>query len=136
MDLSSISSSRYAQRSFQPVFYQQPQYISAGAALNPPGTSPIPGSNWPVYNAVWVSQSQEVSSLEKTHVSEIGQRMMGRMAGLWEVQSWAVRRFQAEQNSMERAALASQSMTRNAINTLMSLEGRLTTAGKSIDIYA
>lgn len=136
MDLSSISSSRYAQRSFQPVFYQQPQYIPAGAALNPPGTSPIPGSNWPAYNAVWVSQPQEVSSLEKAHVSEIGQRMMGRMAGLWEVQSWAVRRFQVEQNSMERAALASQFTTRNAIDTLMSLEGRLTTAGKSIDIYA
>jgi len=136
MDLSSISSSRYAQRSFQPVFYQQPQYIPVGAGLNPPGASPIPGSNWPVYNAVWVSQPQEVSSLEKAHVSEIGQRMLGRMAGLWEVQSWAVRRFQAEQNSMERAALASQFMTRNAIDTLISLKIGLTTAGNSIDIYA
>jgi len=136
MDLSSISSSRYAQRSFQPGFYHQPQYIPAGAGLNPPGASPIPGSNWPADNAVWVSQCHEVASLEKAHVSEIGQRMLGRMEGLWEVQAWAVRRLQAEHNSMERAALASQFMTRNAISTLMALESRLTTAGKSIDIYA
>jgi hypothetical protein len=136
MDLSSISSSRYAQRAFQPVFYHQPQYVPAGAGLNPAGASPIPGSNWPADNAVWVSQCQEVASLEKAHVSEIGQRMLGRMAGLWEVQSWAIRHFQVEQNSMERAALASQFMTRNAISTLMALESRLTTAGKSIDIYA
>ena len=136
MDLSSISSSRYAQRSFQPVFYQQPQNVPAGAGLNPPGAGPIPGSNWPADNTVWVSQSKEASSLEKAHVSEIGQRMLGRTAGLWEVQSWAVRRFEAEQSSMERAALASQFITRNAMSTLMALQSRLTITGQSIDIYA
>ena len=143
MDISSISGTRYAERAFDPVFYQQqPQRAFPGGTLGPvassstPGASPLPGSNWPSEDCVWVSLAQEVAGQEMIHVTEAGQRLLGKMQGIWEVQSWLVRRFQDEQNSMERAAQASRSMTQSAVNTLISLGSKLQVAGSSIDIYA
>lgn len=136
MDLSSMSSTRYAERAFQPQFYQQPHYSAPGVSPDQPGASPLPGSTWGSDKMVWVAQDQEKASLEKIHVSEAGQRMLGRMAGLWELQTGVVRRFQDEQNSSERAAISSQFMTRNAINALEAVKSRFTVAGGTVDIYA
>ena len=136
MDLSSLSSTRYVERAFNPVPYRQAPLPEPGTSINPPGASPLPGSNWPAENAVWVSQSKEEAALEKIHVSEIGQRMLGKMAAVWEIQSLLVKRLQDEQNSMERAVVASRFLTQNAINSLIALEQSLDVAGRSIDIYA
>ena len=55
---------------------------------------------------------------------------------MWEVQSWAYKRFQDEQNSAQRWALAAGFNTRNAQNSMMALESQLRAAGRNIDIYA
>ncbi|HUU29320.1 MAG TPA: hypothetical protein VM123_16075 [archaeon] len=143
MDISSVSASRYTAHTFNPVLYEQPpQRTFHGGTLGPVtsgasfGTSPLPGSNWPSEDTVWIAQSKEASSIEKVHVSEMGQRMLSKMEGLWEVQSWSVRRLQDEQNSLERMTIASRFMTQNAINTMISLKSGLDVAGHRIDIYA
>jgi hypothetical protein len=144
MDLTSISPSRYTDRAFNPIQYEQSQNVGypGGGAGGPSalgdtrGVGPLPGSNRLVDSAVWLSERKEVASLDRIHVSEVGQNMLSRAEGLWEVQSWTVRLLQDTQNSLERQTAASQFMTRSAINTLMSLERRIDLAGSAVDIYA
>ena len=136
MVLSAISSPAYAAPYTLPLPQQHSQYAVYGAAVNPAGSSPVPGSNWPADNAVWVAQSSEVSFLERTHVSDVAARMISHSEGKWEIQSHLVRSLQAEQNSLERDALAATVRTRSAVNTLLTLQARLVGTGVSVDVYA
>ena len=133
MVLSAIASAGYAAPQVQAVPQQHSQY---GAVINPAGSSPIPGSNWPADKAVWVSQSNEVSSLGRAHVSEVAGRMVARAVGAWEIQSHSIRLLEATQSSFERSELAAGVRTRNAINSLLSLQSSLAGTGVSVDIYA
>ncbi len=136
MVLSAISSAGNAAPQMQAVPPQQSQNAQFGAAINPAGSSPIPGSNWPADKAVWVSQSSEVSSIGRAHVSEVAGRMIARAAGTWEIQSHLVRRLEVEQSSFERNALAADVRTRSAVNSLLGLQASLAGTGVSVDIYA
>jgi len=143
MDISSLSHSRYSERSFNPVQYTQPQQLGyPGGAAGPAvvgGTwpaGPLPGSNYPVSNVTWLEQPKEMAALEMIHVSEKGFQRFSKLFGMWELQSWAVRRAQDQQNSAERQAEASRFLTRSAIASLTAFTGQLATAGQSIDIYA
>ena len=136
MVLSAISSPTYAIPQTYSVPQQHSPYTTYGAALNPSGASPMPGSSWPSDNAVWVSQSKEVSFLERSHVSDVASRMISRSAGKWEIQAHSVRMLEATQNSMERDALAARVRTRAAVNSLLSLQAKLAGSGVSVDVYA
>lgn len=143
MDVSSLSHSRYSERSFNPGQYAQPQQLGyPGGAAGPAvvgdtwAAGPLPGSNYPISNVTWLEQPKEMAALEMIHVSEKGFRRLSKLFGLWELQSWAVRRAQGQQNSEERQAAASRFLTRSAIASLTALTGQLATAGQSIDIYA
>ncbi len=136
MVLSAISSAGYASIPVQAVPQQHSQYAQFGAAINPAGSSPMPGSNWPADKAVWVSQSSEVSFLDRAHVSEMAGRMISHAAGTWEIQSHSVRSLEAGHSSMERNALAAQVRMRGAVNSLLNLQASLAGTGVSVDIYA
>lgn len=136
MVLSAISSPTYATPQSLPIPQQHSQYATHGAALNPSGASPLPGSSWPADNAVWVTQSSEMSFLERTHVSDVAQRMISRSSGQWEIQSHMVRSLELTQNSLERDALSSRVRTRSAVNSLLALQTRLAGSGVSVDVYA
>ncbi|MBN2289803.1 MAG: hypothetical protein JXQ83_10765 [Candidatus Glassbacteria bacterium] len=143
MDISSISPGRYPERSFNAVRYDQPRQAGySGGAAGPSvlgdawGAGPLPGSNRPAANATWLEQPKEMAELEMIHVSEKGMRRLSKLYGMWELQSWAVKRAQDQQNSAERQAEASRFLTRSAIASMTAMTGRLATAGQSIDIYA
>ena len=70
------------------------------------------------------------------HVSEKGLRRYSKLYGEWELQSWTLRRAQAQLDTDERQAEASRYIARNAIASLTALGTHLATAGQSIDIYA
>jgi len=136
MDLSSISTARYSEPMAQPLPQGLSPYLPAGSGINPTWASPVPGSNWPADNAVWVSQSQEVASLDRAHISEIGRRMLGRMEGQWEVQSYSVRLYQTEENSAVRYAIAAGFRAHSAMDSLLSMQMSLAGIGRSVDVYA
>ena len=136
MVLSAISSPTYAQPQAPVLPQQHSQYATHGAALNPAGSSPMPGSSWPADNAVWVAQSGEMSFLERSHVSDVAVRMMSKAAGQWEIQAYSVRMLESTQNSLERDALAARVRTRSAVNSLLALQSRLAGTGVSVDVYA
>lgn len=136
MVLSAISSTGFAAPHVQAVPQQHSQYTQFGAGINPVGSSPIPGSNWPADKAVWVSQSSEMSFLDRVHVSEMAGRMISRAAGMWEIQSHSVRRLQAESSSLERGALSANIRMRSAVNSLLSFQASLAGTGMSVDVYA
>jgi len=143
MDITSISPGRYLERSAHSVQYQQAQQLGyPGGAAGPAvvgdawGAGPLPGSNRPYAGTTWLEQPKEVADLELIHVSEKGLRRLSKLFGMWELQSWAVRRFQDQQNSAERQAAASRFLTRSAVATLTAMSGQLSSVGQSIDIYA
>ncbi len=136
MVLSAISSAGYGASQVQAVPPQHSQYAQFGAAINPAGSSPIPGSNWPADKAVWVSQSSEVSFLDRVHVSEMAGRMISHSAGTWEIQSHSVRGLEITQSSLERGALAARVRMRNAVNGLLNMQASLAGTGVSVDVYA
>ena len=143
MDITSISPGRYVDRSFHSVQYQQAQQIGyPGGAAGPAvvgdawGAGPIPGSNRPYASATWLEQPKELADQEMMHVSEKGIRRLSKLFGMWELQSWAVHRFQDQQNTLERQAAASRFQTRSAMATLTAMSGQLSSVGQSIDIYA
>lgn len=143
MDISSVGQSRYAERSFHTVPYEQPMQRgypggAAGPAVigNVMGAGPMPGSNRPSDGAVWIEEGREMASLRKMHVSEAGSGILARLEGQWEMQSWQVRRLHAEHNSLERMAEAGAYRLRSAVGDLLALSGRVQTSGRSVDIYA
>ena len=134
MDISSISPGRYVDRSFSRLPYEQPQQIGyPGGAAGPTvlgdtwAAGPLPGSNRPTDNVVWLEQPKEMAALEMMHVSEKGFQRYGKLFGLWELQSWAVRRMQDQQSSAERQAEASRFLTRSAVTSLAALSTQLAT---------
>ncbi len=143
MDFTPVSSTRYADRSFTPALYEQaPQRTFHGGTLGPSasgaasGASPLPGSRWSAEDAVWVEQGREIAGLEREHVSEAAQRLLSRLSGVWEVQSWTVGRLREELDSQQRTALATDFLTRSAINRLMALGAEVRASGSNVDIYA
>lgn len=136
MVLSAISSPAYAMPQHYTVPQQHSPYRTYGAALNPSGASPVPGSSWPADNAVWVAQSSEVNNLDRSHVSDVASRMIARAAGKWEIQAHAVRMLEITQGSLERDALAAQVRTRSAVNSLLTMQAKLAGSGISVDVYA
>jgi hypothetical protein len=115
---------------------QHSPYTTHGAALNPSGASPLPGSSWAADNAVWVSQNSETNFLERSHVSDVASRMIASAAGKWEIQAYNVRMLEATQNSLERDALAARVRTRSAVNSLLAMQAHLAGSGISVDVYA
>jgi len=136
MVLSAISSPAYAAAQSYPLPQQHSQYATYGAALNPAGSSPMPGSSWPADNAVWVGQNSEVNFLERTHVSDVATSMISRASGQWEIQSYSVRMLQSTQDSLDRDAMGARVRTRAALNSLLSFQARLAGTGISVDVYA
>lgn len=143
MDISSVGQSRYAERSFHTVPYEQPvQRGYPGGAAGPAvigntwAAGPMPGSNRPADSAVWIEEGREKAFLRKLHVSEAGSGLLARLEGQWEMQSWQVRRLHAEHNSLDRMAEAGAHRLRSAVGNLMALTGRVQISGRSVDIYA